>query len=214
MAHDFNNVLHVIRNYADEIADAARGQPHIVSLVEKLEKATASGCDLARELQELGREQPNRPRVTRLAEVLADVRDMLVTAAGSRVSLTIDAAAPASQIFIDRGQMERVVLNLVLNARDSMPAGGAITIALREVVAAGRGDGVYVVLEVADTGCGMDAATRNRMFEPLFTTKGDKGTGLGLAIVNQAVALAGGFIDVDSAPGQGTRIRLHLPRIA
>ena len=108
------------------------------------------------------------------------------------------------------------MLNLVINARDAMTANGRITIGLSEANSPrrDRDEGTYVVLDVSDTGNGMDAETRARMFEPFFTTKGERGTGLGLAIVDQIVALAGGFIDVESAVGRGTSVRIYLPRIA
>jgi len=117
---------------------------------------------------------------------------------------------------MDPVQLERAILNLVVNARDAMPAGGVVTVELREEGVGRSPDcqSTFVVLEVSDTGIGMDAATRERMFETFFSTKGSRGRGLGMSIVNQIITMAGGFIQVDSAPGQGTRIRLYLPLIA
>ena len=121
-----------------------------------------------------------------------------------------------SRVLIDPIQLERSVLNLVVNARDAMPAGGVVTVELREETV-GQGpdrQSTFVVLEVSDTGVGMDTETRERMFETYFSTKGTQGRGLGMSIVNQIITMAGGFIQVDSYPGQGTRIRLYLPLIA
>jgi signal transduction histidine kinase len=123
----------------------------------------------------------------------------------------------APRVLVDRSNLERVLLNLVLNARDAMPRGGEIGIDVREEkIANGRHDpGVYVLLEVSDTGCGMDAATRDRLFEPFFTTKpSGKGSGIGLAVVYRVVERCGGFLQVDSEPGRGTRMRVFLPRVA
>jgi signal transduction histidine kinase len=140
---------------------------------------------------------------------------MLEVALGPGIELRIADGADAGSVFIDRAKVERILLNLVLNARDAMPGGGIISISIRESYRA-RDNGperAYVMLEVGDSGSGMDEETRSRMFEPFFTTKGDHGTGLGLPIVNQIVAHAGGFIEVESEVGVGTRIRLHFPEI-
>jgi len=216
MAHDFNNLLLVILGYADEIAEVAKGQPQIVGLTQKLIEAAKRGTNLARELRSFSREQAGRPRVTSLSEVIEKTRDMLAKAAEPKAALEIAPPAPVSQVFVDPDQMERSMLNLVINARDAMTANGRITIGLSEAASPrrDRDEGTYVVLDVSDTGSGMDAETRARMFEPFFTTKGENGTGLGLAIVDQIVALAGGFIDVESAVGRGTSVRIYLPRIA
>jgi signal transduction histidine kinase len=132
------------------------------------------------------------------------------------VRVQTSVSANVSRVLIDPLQLERAVLNLVVNARDAMPVGGVITVELREetIGVSREHESTFVVLEVIDTGTGMDKRTRDHMFETYFTTKGSKGKGLGLAIVNQVVTLAGGFIQVDSSPGEGTRVRLYLPRIA
>jgi signal transduction histidine kinase len=117
---------------------------------------------------------------------------------------------------MDAAQLERALLNLVLNARDAMPTGGELRIAYEDAVIEGsEGESAtYVAVSVSDTGCGMDEETRSNAFRPFFTTKGDSGTGLGLAIVDQIITRAGGSVRVDSAPGRGTTITLYLPRIA
>jgi signal transduction histidine kinase len=121
-----------------------------------------------------------------------------------------------SRVLIDPIQLERAVLNLVVNSRDAMPAGGVVTVELRVETVGQRPDrqSTFVVLEVSDTGVGMDTETRERMFETFFSTKGSQGLGLGMSIVNQIITMAGGFIQVDSYLGKGTRVRLYLPRIA
>jgi signal transduction histidine kinase len=121
-----------------------------------------------------------------------------------------------SRIFIDPVQLERAVVNLVVNARDAMPAGGVVSVELREESVGPSPDrqSTFVALEVSDTGVGMDTETRARMFETFFSTKGTPGHGLGMSIVNQIITLAGGFIQVDSYLGKGTSVRLYLPSIA
>jgi signal transduction histidine kinase len=121
-----------------------------------------------------------------------------------------------SLVLVDPIQLERAVMNLVVNARDAMPAGGVVTVELREETIGDRPghQSTFVVIEVSDTGVGMDAETRQRMFDTFFSTKGTQGRGLGMSIVNQIVTMAGGFIQVDSALGKGTQVRLYLPRIA
>jgi two-component system cell cycle sensor histidine kinase/response regulator CckA len=213
-AHDFNNVLHGITGYAEDILEAARGHPRIAALAEDLLKAVARGASLTRELQMLGREAPDRPRVIGVDEVIESARFLLAKAVKPDIVLDFSGVRPAGKVFIDPERLERVLLNLVLNAGDAMPAGGTVAIGVAESGPGDRGNGVrHVVLSVADKGTGMDEATRRRIFEPLFTTKGDRGTGLGLPIVNQIVTKAGGFIQVDSALGRGTTFRIHLPRI-
>jgi signal transduction histidine kinase len=119
-------------------------------------------------------------------------------------------------VLIDPLQLERAALNLVVNARDAMPAGGVVTVELREETIGEHAEhqSTFVALEVSDSGVGMDSETRERMFETFFSTKGSHGRGLGMSIVNQIVTMAGGFIQVDSDLGKGTRVRLYLPRIA
>ena len=117
---------------------------------------------------------------------------------------------------MDATQLERTLLNLVLNARDAMPSGGELTISAEDsTVDDEDGESArFVAITITDTGIGMDKATRDNMFKPFFTTKGENGTGLGLAIVDQIVSRAGGFIRIDSEPGKGTSVRLYVPRIA
>jgi len=215
IAHDVSNFLQIIVGYADEIAMLARGQPEIESRLERLLKAAERGVDLMSELRALGRDSSSRPRVVSPGQSIVQAAGLLRGVVGPAVSVDVDVPVIAGQVLIDPAQLERALLNLVANASDAMPGGGTVTVALTEAArtVSGRGEGNYVVIEVRDSGAGIDAATQQRMFEPLFTTKGAGGTGLGLAIVQQVVADAGGFIEVDSAPGRGTSFRLYLPRI-
>ena len=215
LAHDFSNILHVVVGFAETIADATGDQAPLRPAVDGLVAALDRGVLLMTELKALGKAEGSRPRVLDVVECTNQMRELLAKAAGPTISLSLEIGAHVGQVFIDQSQYERALLNLVVNARDATPAGGPIAIAVREGRRANHGHdgGAYVVVEVTDRGVGMDRHTI-RMFEPLFTTKGDKGTGLGLAIVQQIVTLAGGFIEVESALGAGTSVRLFFPKIA
>ncbi len=216
VAHDFNNVLTAVFAYVDLVKAEAKGDEKMHTLASDLAVILDRGRELTQTLMTLGRANGHRPRVVSPAEVLESSLALLRGAAGPEVRVEVHAAQGISRILIDPLQLERAIVNLVVNARDAMPAGGGVTVDLREETlgqTAGH-QSTFVVIEVIDNGAGMDDATRERMFETFFTTKGAKGKGLGLAIVNQVVTLAGGFIQVDSAAGEGTRVRLYLPRIA
>ena len=216
VAHDFNNVLNAIYAYVDLLADAAGNNPKVNQLATELGSIADSGRELAHNLMMLGRVNVQRPRVISPADVLNASLPLLRGAAGSRVRYETRPASTTGRVLIDPIQLERAVVNLVVNARDAMPAGGIVTVDLREETVGqqpGR-QSTFVVIEVSDTGVGMDTETRERMCETFFTTKGSQGRGLGMSIVNQIITLAGGFIQVDSYLGKGTRVRLYLPRIA
>ena len=220
VAHDFNNVLTAVFAYVDLVKAEAKGDERMHALASDLAVILDRGRELTQTLMTLGRANGHRPRVVSPADVLESSLALLRGAAGPRVRVEVHAAQGISRILIDPLQLERAIVNLVVNARDAMPAGGGVTVDVREETlgqTAGQTAGhqsTFVVIEVIDNGAGMDDATREHMFETFFTTKGAKGKGLGLAIVNQVVTLAGGFIQVDSAAGEGTRVRLYLPRIA
>jgi signal transduction histidine kinase len=135
---------------------------------------------------------------------------------GSAITLRLQLEHTCGRVFVDANQLERALLNLVLNARDAMSNGGELTIHLHdELIEAEDGETAkYVEIAVSDTGCGMDEKTRSSAFEPFFTTKGERGTGLGLVIVDQIVSRCGGHVKIDSDVGQGTTVRMFLPRIA
>ena len=216
VAHDFNNVLNVIYAYVDLIAGAGGGNPEVNRLAAELASVADRGRELTHKLMTLGRVDVQRPRVVSPADVLNDSLPLLRGAAGPRVRVETHVPSHVSRIFIDPVQLERAVVNLVVNARDAMPAGGVVTVELREESVGHSPDrqSTFVALEVSDTGVGMDTETRARMFETFFSTKGTKGHGLGMSIVNQIITLAGGFIQVDSYLGKGTSVRLYLPSIA
>ena len=216
IAHDFSNVLNAIFAYVDLLADAAGDNPNVNRLATELASVADRGRELTHQLKTLGRVDVQRPRVLNPADVVNQSLPLLRGAAGPRVRVETHVPRKVSRIFIDPIQLGRVVLNLVVNARDAMPAGGVVTVELRDETVGSSPDRqiTFVVLEVRDGGVGMDAETRARIFETFFSTKGNQGRGLGMAIVNQIITLAGGFIQVDSDLGKGTSVRLYLPRIA
>ena len=216
-AHDFRNVLSVIVGYAAELRREEKTSPRIATAAREIVAAAERGVALAKELLGLGREEARATRVVDVAEVVASLAGMLRAAAGPDHPVAIFATPGPGRVFVDRSQLERVVLNLVLNARDAMPGGGTIEVSVLEsTVAGGAGTpGVYVVLEVADSGVGMDETTRERIFEPFFTTKPTgQGSGIGLSVVYRVADRCGGFVHADSEPGRGTRMRVYLPRVA
>jgi signal transduction histidine kinase len=215
VAHDFNNVLTAVFAYVDLVKAEARDE-RLNRLASDLAVILERGRDLTQTLMTLGRTNGQPPRVVSPADVLTSSLALLRGAAGPKVEVAVRAEEGISRILIDPLQLERAIVNLVVNARDAMPGGGVVTIDIREETIGQTADrqSTFVVIEVIDSGVGMDEATRDRMFETFFTTKGTRGKGLGLAIVNQVVTLAGGFIQVDSVAGQGTRVRLYLPSIA
>jgi signal transduction histidine kinase len=216
VAHDFNNVLNTMYAYVDLLADAAGDNPNVNRLVAELAGIADRGRELTHNLMTLGRVNVQRPRVLSPIDVLNASLPLLRGTAGSRVRFETRTPRNISLVLVDPIQLERAVMNLVVNARDAMPAGGVVTVELREETIGDRPghQSTFVVIEVRDTGVGMDAETRQRMFDTFFSTKGTQGRGLGMSIVNQIVTMAGGFIQVDSALGKGTQVRLYLPRIA
>src|SRR5688572_213721 len=216
VAHDFNNVLNAIIGYAELLADSAGDVPQVNQLAAELASIADHGRGLAHNLMTLGRVNVQRACVFSPADVVNVSLPLLRAAAGPRVRVETLIPRNVSRVVMDPIQLERALLNLVVNARDAMPSGGVVTVEIREE-SVGRGpdaQSTFVVLEVSDTGVGMDEATRERIFETFFSTKASQGRGLGMSIVNQIITMAGGFIQVDSYPGQGTRIRLYLPLIA
>lgn len=215
IAHDFRNVLGAAGGYAELIQSIKSSNPDLSNWIRALQSALDQGLNLTRELTDFGMSEPAKPRVLDLRDLLRKNRGILDMAVGANVRLRLDGEARVPRVFIDPVQVERVLLNLVLNARDAMPQGGEIGIVLRESKGAEsyHPGSIFAVIEISDSGEGMADSVRSRIFEPFFSTKGDKGTGLGLAIVNQIVSQAGGFIKVDSAPGKGTRFAIHLPGI-
>jgi signal transduction histidine kinase/ActR/RegA family two-component response regulator len=222
VAHDFNNLLTVITANLDLALAEAAPDDNVTDHLLEARRGAERAALLTRRLLAFSRRQVAQPRVLRLDAVVADVRDMLARLIGEDVQVTTDLDPAALPVRADAGQIEQVIFNLVINARDAMPNGGALTIRTRSARAASAAPGcvrrgtaggaLYTVLEVSDTGIGMDAATRAHLFEPFFTTKGDgKGTGLGLSTVDSIVSQAGGYIDVESELGRGATVRIALP---
>jgi two-component system, cell cycle sensor histidine kinase and response regulator CckA len=213
VAHDFNNLLAVIVSYTEILGRRVAQDGQALDDIEQVRRACARAIDLARQLLIFSRQQLVDPPVLDVSDVVEETERMLRPVLGSRVELVLRPARPLGRVKIDRGSLEQVIMNLVVNARDAMPNGGKVIVATAAVLLAdGRGHGDYAVLAVSDQGIGMDAATRARVFEPFFTTKGPgKGTGLGLATVRGIVEQAGGFVEVRSEPGEGATFEVFLP---
>ena len=224
VAHDFNNILTAILGNVELSLGELRAQLQpadgLIGSLEQIEESAQRASRLTQQLLTFGRRQTVQPEVINLIRVLADLDSMLRRLIPESVALHTDSAGEFSLVRADRGQLEQVIVNLVINAGDAMPTGGRLTIGIRDIELSGDDaqahldapPGRYVVLSVSDTGCGMDQATRDRVFEPFFTTKGpDKGTGLGLATVYGIVKQAGGHIHVRSEPGQGSTFEICLP---
>lgn len=216
VAHDFQNLLTVVMGNAGLIARRPDLPADILSRADQIAQAADRGAALVRELLDFGREPNGTPRVLNVPDVVGEFLPLLRTAAGPGYAVEFSRGPGAGKVLIDRGGLERAVLNLVLNARDAMPAGGTVRmhVAPDRAAEAGGPAGAYVRVDVRDSGTGIPEPDRDRIFEPFYTTKGaGKGTGLGLAVVRRVVDRAGGFIRVDSAPGEGTTFRLYLPRV-
>ncbi|HEY6928919.1 MAG TPA: PAS domain-containing protein, partial [Thermoanaerobaculia bacterium] len=220
VAHDFNNILTAILGYSDVLlAQAGEGHPWHEDL-EEIRKAGERAAGLTRQLLAFSRKQVLAPEVLDLGSVLANVEKILRRVIGEDIELATSSETGLAPVRADPGQLEQVLLNLAVNARDAMPRGGRLTIEARNVVideAYARTHvplvpGRYVMLGVSDTGVGMDKETRAHIFEPFFTTKErGKGTGLGLSMVYGIVKQSGGYIWVDSEPGKGATFRIHFP---
>lgn len=220
IAHDFNNLLTVIMAYTQMIADDTSAEdPHRDDL-EEIRKAATAAASLTRQLLAFSRQQVIEPRLVHLNEVVESAGKMLRCVIGEDIELANNLSAIACPVVIDPGQLEQVIMNLAVNARDAMPDGGKLTLETAIVdldsdyagthwpALAGR----FAMLAVTDTGCGMSAETRAQIFEPFFTTKEvGKGTGLGLATVYGIVKQSNGFIRVYSEPKEGTTFKLYFP---
>lgn len=214
MAHDFGNVLMVTQGGADLIAGHPVLDADVAEAVKSIAAASARGRRLVEALLRLARPAAVRPAVVDASSVLTKADAMLRVSAGRHVRLVIEAPSGLPRVLIDPDELERAVINLVINARDAMPNGGEIRCRVYERSARRtEDDAAFLTVEVRDTGHGMDEDTMGRIFEPFFTTKGARGTGLGLAVVQHTVVMAGGFVEAESTPKRGTTIRLCLPVI-
>jgi two-component system, cell cycle sensor histidine kinase and response regulator CckA len=219
VAHDVNNLLSVVLSYSEMLAEELEESDRMRSDLDEIRAAGARAADLMRQLLAFSRQQVLQPKLVDLAEIVAGMEKMLRRLIGEQVDLTT-RAVPGGKIMVDPGQMQQVIMNLVVNARDAMPDGGELSIETSEVVLGDvRGSepgsarpGPHVVLTVTDTGSGIDKATQARIFEPFFTTKEEgKGTGLGLATVFGIVRQSGGHISVQSEPDKGTTFKVYFP---
>jgi PAS domain S-box-containing protein len=221
IAHDFNNLLTVITGRSELLLERLPPDEPLRRDIELFQKTADRAAGLTRQLLAFSRRQVLQPRVLDLSEVVTGLSGILRRLIGEHVDLVIALDPALGHVRADPGQLEQVIVNLVLNARDAMPLGGRLTIetARVDIDAAspevpGVSPGSYVTLAVTDTGIGMDQETRQRAFEPFFTTKEPgKGTGLGLATVYGIVEQSEGKISVASEPGQGTTFRIYLPRV-
>ena len=222
MAHDFNNLLTVIRGYSELLLGRLGPTDDMRKDMEEVKKAADRASGLTRQLLAFSRRQFIAAKVLDLNALVANMDGMLRRLIGEDiVELSAELDSSVCAIKADPGQVEQVIMNLVVNARDAMPKGGRLTIETRNVTmggevridAVGIAPGSYVLLTVRDNGHGMDAETRSHLFEPFFTTKEKgKGTGLGLSTVYGIVKQSGGSIMVESAPGRGTTFRIYFPK--
>jgi two-component system cell cycle sensor histidine kinase/response regulator CckA len=222
VAHDFNNILGVIIGYSEALQQMMPADDPMREAVDEIEKAGRRAAALTQQLLAFSRKQVLEPKVLDLNSIVADVEKMLRRLIGEDLELEIVPASTLGRVKADRGQIEQVILNLAVNARDAMPHGGKLKIEtmnadldendarrLRYVI-----PGHYVMLQVSDTGTGMSAEVQSHIFEPFFTTKEQgKGTGLGLATVYGVVKQSGGYIWLESELGKGSRFQVYLPRV-
>jgi PAS domain S-box-containing protein len=219
VAHNFNNLLTVTRGYAELLLVRHANSDRDQTDLEQIRKAADRGAALAQQLLTFGRRHDARLRHIDLNRVLGDLRAMLLRVIREDIRLTLHPAPRPAMVLLDPHDVEQMLLNLVINARDALPMGGEITIdidvghyAIEPVDSAGAHPAEAVRLRVADTGLGMTGEVRARLFEPFFTTKDvGKGTGLGLAFVDGLVRHHGGAIEVESRPGQGATFSIYLP---
>jgi len=222
VAHDFNNLLTIVTGYSDLVLERLGATDAMRAYVEEIKKAGERAASLTRQLLAFGRRQTLAPRALDLNAVVANIDKMLRRLIGENIELTTVLAPELGRVKADPGQIEQVILNLAVNARDAMPQGGQLTLETANVEL-NEGDtrtrvsvlpGRYVMLAVSDSGMGMDAETQAHIFEPFFTTKEEgKGTGLGLATVYGIVKQSGGHIGLYSEPNHGTTFKIYLPRL-
>jgi len=221
IAHDFNNLLTIITGQSGLLCSALAKDLPLREKASEIQRAAAKASSLTRQLLAFSRGQVLQPAMLSLNEIIAEMATMLQRLLGESIGLVISAEPAAGLIRCDRGQIEQVIMNFVVNARDAMPDGGRLTLSVtnvdllhREASEKNMRELRYVLLTVRDTGQGMDADTRAHIFEPFFTTKRTgEGTGLGLATVYRIIEQAGGRVSVESELGHGSTFFVYLPRV-
>ncbi len=221
IAHDFNNLLMVISGYVEFLLERLGPDPQLRGPAQEISNATQRATSLTRQLLAFSRKQILAPKLLDMNEVVAENLKMLTRMIGEDIDLVMVPGPTLGAVRADPGQIDQVIMNLAVNARDAMPQGGKLTIETANVTLDENfarthtplTAGDYVMLVISDTGTGMDNETQSRIFEPFFTTKGIKGTGLGLSTVYGIVKQSGGFIFVDSQPQRGTAFRAYFPRV-
>jgi PAS domain S-box-containing protein len=222
VAHDFNNLLMVVSGYTEVLMEALDQNDPLLVKVQAIQQAADRATTLTRQLLAFSRKQLLELKVVDVNSIVADMERLLRPLIGENIDLTTKLTPNVGHTRADAGQLEQVIMNLVVNAKDAMPDGGRILIQTSEADpdTARREHsliepGTYILLSVSDTGAGMDRETQSRIFEPFFTTKEKgKGTGLGLSTVYGIVKQGGGYIFAQSEPGCGTTFRIYLPRVA
>ncbi|HXJ86060.1 MAG TPA: ATP-binding protein [Candidatus Binatia bacterium] len=221
IAHDFNNLLMVISGYSEFLLERLGGEPHLRGPAQEIASASERASALTRQLLAFSRKQMLAPRIVNLNDIATENLKMLTRMIGEDIDLVMTPGKNLWSVRADAGQIEQVIMNLAVNARDAMPSGGKLTIETANItldeeyarVHAPLRPGDYVMASISDTGAGMDSETQSHIFEPFFTTKGPKGTGLGLSTVYGIVKQSGGYIWVYSEVGRGTTFKIYLPRV-
>jgi PAS domain S-box-containing protein len=223
IAHDFNNILTVITGTIEILADAVADRPQLAAIAKMIDEAAERGADLTRHLLAFARKQPLQPRETDVNELLLEASKLLRPTLGEHIEIESMLDETVSRAMVDPNQLTTAILNLALNARDAMPAGGKLTLETRNVMldenyAAAHSEvtpGTYVLIAVSDTGQGIPAHLIEKVIEPFFTTKDvGKGTGLGLSMVYGLVKQSNGHIKIYSEEGHGTSVKMYLPLAA
>src|SRR5438270_9492527 len=223
IAHDFNNLLMVIQGYAEIVRQEESASPEIRKNVDTILRASTSAAGLTRQLLSFSRKHQFTPQVLEVNSLVDQMSEMLLGVLREEMDLVVNLDHRAGCISADPGQIEQVIMNLVVNARDAMPKGGKLMLETahigRNTPRLGRSSappsGNFVMLAVSDSGIGMDAETQSRIFEPFFTTKSkEEGTGLGLSVVYNIVRASGGHVRVKSELGRGATLQVFLPRVS
>jgi PAS domain S-box-containing protein len=222
IAHDFNNLLMVILGYSEFLLERLGAEPHLRGPAQEISSAAERASSLTRQLLAFSRKQMLAPRVVNLNDVATENIKMLTRMIGEDIDLVMVPAPGLWAVRADAGQIDQVIMNLAVNARDAMPSGGKLTLETSNVTLdeeyarfhAPLRPGEYVMMAISDTGAGMDSETQSHIFEPFFTTKGTKGTGLGLSMVYGIVKQSGGYIWVFSEVDKGTTFKIYLPRVS